>query len=75
MILQMPDGPNITVTKFEARPSFNGWRYISEKLTVDISFVACSDGMSDRRYQHTVIVFAEGNEYHGCGGPFSPAQP
>lgn len=75
MILQTPDSPNIIVTEFDARPTFNGWRYVSEKLTADIGFAPCSDGMSDRRYQHTVIVFAEGKEYHGCGGPFPPAQP
>ncbi|MBB4642502.1 hypothetical protein [Rhizorhapis suberifaciens] len=75
MILQTPDSPNVIVTKFDARPSFNGWRYTSKKLTADISFVPCNDGMSDRQYRHTVMLLIEGMEYRGCGGPFSDTQP
>lgn len=76
MSFEAPDGPNMTATSYEARPSFNGWRYVSGKMTVDITFAPCSDGMSDRRYHDTVIVFVAGQEYRGCGGAFTgPAAP
>jgi heat shock protein HslJ len=58
----------IAVSTPEPRTSFNGHRYETERLTVDITHTPCSDGMSDRRYPDTVMVVADGKTVHGCGG-------
>lgn len=55
-----------------AKPSFNGERYIADRLTVDITHAECSDGMSDRRYRDTVTVTADGKTVKGCGGKILP---
>ncbi|HET8613835.1 MAG TPA: META domain-containing protein, partial [Sphingomonas sp.] len=59
----------IAVPTPESRPSFNGHRYATRRLTVDITHASCSDGMSDRAYPDTVMVIADGGTEHGCGGP------
>ncbi|MEZ5708615.1 MAG: META domain-containing protein [Blastomonas sp.] len=64
----------IAVPKPEGRPSFNGWRYVTDRLTVDITHSPCSDGMSDRRYADTVLISADGVDYHGCGGAALPPE-
>ncbi len=60
-------GRTIAVTAPPARPSFNGERYVTDRLTLDITHSPCSDGMSDKRYPDTVLVIADGREYKGCG--------
>jgi heat shock protein HslJ len=55
-----------------AKPSFNGERYVTGRLTVDITHAECSDGMSDRRYRDTVAVTADGKTVKGCGGKILP---
>lgn len=55
-----------------AKPSFNGQRYVTPRLTVDVTHAACSDGMSDRRYADTVQVVADGKAVQGCGGKILP---
>lgn len=55
-----------------AKPSFNGERYVTGRLTVDITHAECSDGMSDRRYRDTVTVTADGKTVKGCGGKILP---
>jgi uncharacterized membrane protein/heat shock protein HslJ len=55
-----------------ARPSFNGRRYVTRAVTVDITATPCSDGMSDRRYPDTVSVTAGGRTWRGCGGAAMP---
>jgi len=55
-----------------AKPSFNGERYVTDRLTVDITHGECSDGMSDRRYRDTVTVTADGKTVKGCGGKILP---
>jgi len=55
-----------------AKPSFNGERYVTGRLTVDITHAECSDGMSDRRYRDTVSVTADGKTVKGCGGKILP---
>jgi len=55
-----------------AKPSFNGERYVTDRLTVDITHAQCSDGMSDRRYRDTVTVTADGKTVKGCGGKILP---
>ncbi|HVI98667.1 MAG TPA: META domain-containing protein [Sphingomonas sp.] len=52
----------------EARPTFNGRRYETRQLTVDITRTPCSDGMSDRRYPDTVRVTTRRGTVRGCGG-------
>lgn len=64
-----PAGKVIDVPAPTARPSFNGERYVSDRLTLDITHTPCSDGMSDRRYPDTVLVIADGRELKGCGMP------
>jgi heat shock protein HslJ len=64
----------ITVTRPEGRPSFNGMRYVSDRLTVDVTHATCADGMSGERYADTVTVFASGQEYEGCGGRKLPPE-
>lgn len=58
----------IAVPNPGAKPSFNGERYVTPRLTVDITHGECSDGMSDRRYRDTVTVIADGKTVKGCGG-------
>ncbi|MGQ2976797.1 MAG: META domain-containing protein [Sphingopyxis sp.] len=55
-----------------AKPSMNGERYVTDRLTVDITHAECSDGMSDRRYRDTVTVIADGKTAKGCGGKILP---
>lgn len=62
----------IVVANPGARPSFNGERYVTSRLTVDITHGECSDGMSDRRYRDTVTVIADGKTVKGCGGGILP---
>lgn len=62
----------IAVANPGARPSFNGERYVTDRLTVDVTHATCSDGMSDRRYRDTVTVTADGKTVKGCGGGILP---
>lgn len=62
----------ISVANPGARPSFNGRRYVTERLTVDITHGECNDGMSDRRYSDTVTVMADTKIARGCGGTILP---
>jgi heat shock protein HslJ len=64
----------ITVAKPEGRPSFNGMRYLTDRLTVDVTHATCADVMSGQRYAETVIVLANGKEYKGCGGRNLPPE-
>lgn len=63
---------DVRVTRYDARPSFNGWRYTSSKITADVTFAECSDGMSDFTYKDTVTVMVSGQEHKGCGGGIVP---
>ena len=51
-----------------ARPSFNGRRYVTRRIVVDITRAPCSDGMSDRRYPERVTVTMGRRSVKGCGG-------
>ncbi|WP_315764124.1 META domain-containing protein [Sphingomonas sp. Y38-1Y] len=61
------EGRTIAVAAPPARPSFNGERYVTPRLTLDITHVPCSDGMSDKTYPDTVRVTVDGRELKGCG--------
>lgn len=56
-----------------ARPrpiiGFNGELYRGRRITVDITHVECSDGMSDRIFKDTVTVTMGRRTLRGCGGP------
>lgn len=64
----------ITVPKPQGRPSFNGMRYITDQLTIDVTHASCADVMSGQRYAETVTVLASGKEYRGCGGRQLPPE-
>ncbi|MBB6426032.1 META domain-containing protein [Sphingopyxis sp. JAI128] len=55
-----------------AKAGLNGERYVTTRLTVDVTHGECSDGMSDRRYADTVTVIADGKTVTGCGGAILP---
>ena len=58
----------ISAPRPEPRPSFNGRRYVTPRLTVDITYARCNDAMSGHGYEHQVLVIAEGRRVRGCGG-------
>ncbi len=62
----------IAVPNPGAKPGVNGERYVTGRLTVDVTHGECSDGMSDRRYADTVTVVADGKTVKGCGGGILP---
>ena len=68
-----PDG-GFSVDAPAARPTFNGRRYETPRLTVDITHGVCGDGMSDRRYADTVIVIMGETTLNGCGGDILPPE-
>ena len=57
-----------SVPRPEPRPSVNGRRYETQRLTVDISYNRCNDAMSGHGYEHEVMVIADGQTFRGCGG-------
>ncbi|WEK01376.1 MAG: META domain-containing protein [Candidatus Sphingomonas phytovorans] len=50
------------------RPSFNGLRYVTPRITIDITRSRCSDGMSNRDYPDSVTVTVGRRTVRGCGG-------
>jgi uncharacterized membrane protein len=62
----------IGVPRPEPRPSFNGRRYETPRLTLDITYARCNDAMSGHGYEHQVIVVADGRTVTGCGGQRRP---
>lgn len=66
--LDQPDRAAIVVARPNPRPSFNGHRYVTPRMTVDVTRAPCSDGMSDRRFPDTVAVALGTRTLRGCGG-------
>ena len=62
----------ITAPRPDPRTTFNGHRYETERLVVDVTHVRCNDTMSGHGYVDTVMVIADGNTLHGCGGERRP---
>jgi heat shock protein HslJ len=58
----------VDVPRPEPRTTFNGHRYETGRLTVDVTHAQCNDGMSDRLYEDSVTVTADGRTVKGCGG-------
>ena len=57
------------------RPSFNGLRYVTPRITVDVTRSRCNDGMSDRDYPDSVTVTVGRKTVRGCGGDPIVAPP
>lgn len=62
----------IIVPRPEPRTTFNGHRYETERLIVDITHGRCNDVMSGHGYADQVMVIADGQTYRGCGGERRP---
>jgi heat shock protein HslJ len=58
----------ISVARPDPRPSINGRRYVTPRLTVDVTYSRCNDAMSGFGFEHQVMVTADGETYDGCGG-------
>lgn len=58
----------IAVARPDPRPSINGRRYVTSRLTVDVTYARCNDAMSGFGFEHQVMVTADGETYDGCGG-------
>lgn len=58
----------ISVARPDPRPSINGRRYVTSRLTVDVTYSRCNDAMSGFGFEHQVMVTADGETYDGCGG-------
>lgn len=61
-------GTAITLPSPRPIVGFNGERYVTRRLTVDITHAKCSDGISDRSYRDTVVLSVDGRKLRGCGG-------
>jgi heat shock protein HslJ len=64
----------IKIAAPEGRPSFNGMRYVTDRLTVDVTYASCTDDMSGKRFADTVTVMADGKQVKGCGGRALPPE-
>jgi uncharacterized membrane protein len=62
----------ITAPRPDPRTTFNGHRYESPRLTVDVTHGRCNDAMSGHGYADTVTVTADGKTVRGCGGERRP---
>ena len=58
----------ISAARPDPRPTFNGRRYETRRLIVDITYSRCNDAMSGHGYEHQVMVIADGTTVRGCGG-------
>ncbi|CAA9548337.1 MAG: hypothetical protein AVDCRST_MAG23-2753 [uncultured Sphingosinicella sp.] len=58
----------INVARPDPRTSFNGHRYETARLIVDVTHGRCNDVMSGHGYADRVTVIADGETYSGCGG-------
>ena len=58
----------INVPRPEPRTSFNGHRYETQRLIVDVTHGRCNDAMSGHGFADQVMVIADGETYRGCGG-------
>jgi heat shock protein HslJ len=62
----------ITVPRPAPRTTFNGHRWETERLIVDVTHGRCNDVMSGHGYADQVMVIADGETYRGCGGERRP---
>jgi|GEM_PF-1542719 len=50
----------------------NARRYVTPRLTVEVTNARCNDAMSGQGYEDKVKVIADGETYEGCGGKRRP---
>lgn len=62
----------IITARPDPRTTFNGRRYETERLIVDVTHGRCNDVMSGHGYADQVMVIAESETYRGCGGARRP---
>lgn len=62
----------INVPRPEPRPTFNGHRYETDAIVVDITHGRCNDAMSGRGYADQVMVIVGEQSHRGCGGERRP---
>ena len=58
----------INIPRPDPRTTFNGHRYETPRLIVDVTHGRCNDVMSGHGYADQVMVIADGETYRGCGG-------
>lgn len=68
MRYESPNARPVTVAKPRPIIGFNGERYVTRGLTVDIVHMECNDGMSERTFHDTVTVTLGRRTLKGCGG-------
>ena len=68
MRFETPNNRSFAVPTPAVRNNANGYTFRTRRLTVEVTRMPCSDGMSDRRYADTVAVIADGRAFRGCGG-------
>ena len=68
-------GRATTVAKPRPITGINGELYRARGMTVDVTHVRCSDGMSDRTYADTVRVTIGRQRLSGCGGAVVGERP
>ncbi|MDH7970879.1 META domain-containing protein [Sphingomonas sp. AR_OL41] len=51
-----------------ARPSFNGLRYVTPRITVDVTYARCIDLRTREAYHDRVTVMVGRRSFSGCGG-------
>ena len=56
----------------EPRTTFNGHRFETPRLVVDVTHGRCNDAMSGHGFADQVLVVADGREFRGCGGAHRP---
>jgi uncharacterized membrane protein len=64
-----PEPEPSIATSYTLEERADGRTYKGAALTATVTHKACSDGMSDRSYPHTVKVEIGGRVLNGCGWP------
>jgi uncharacterized membrane protein len=65
-------GKKISVDRPDPTPTFNGRRYETKRLTLDVTHTRCNDDLNGRGYEHQVLITAQGKTVRGCGGEPRP---
>ena len=68
MVYDSADGPDITVATPAQQPTRNGYRYVTEQLSVEVTHRRCTNPMSGENFPDTVHVRAGSQTVRGCGG-------
>jgi heat shock protein HslJ len=76
IVYEAPDQPGMDVAAPRRRPIANGYRYVTPAIRIDITHVRCNDGMGDRYYADTFLVYFPGGDrpLEGCGGATLPPE-